>query len=149
VRELTDADETREGVIVDRRKGSLGNLTRWSPELREAWDWLKSQRNHIWEKKRRPIPHRVADRPPVVTEGGNAVSKCTMSSAWRRAMAAALAAGLITQEERFGLHALKHRGITDTRGNKADKQLASGHKSMQMVHLYDHERPVVDPAGKA
>lgn len=63
-------------------------------------------------------------------------------------MAAALAAGLITEEERFGLHGLKHRGITDTKGTKADKQLASGHKSMQMVNRYDHERPIVDPAGK-
>jgi integrase len=72
-----------------------------------------------------------------------------MSSAWRRAMAAALKAGVISKEERFGLHGLKHRGITDTKGTKADKQLASGHRSMQMVHLYDHERPVVDPAGKA
>lgn len=36
-------------------------------------------------------------------------------------MAAALSTGLITQEERFGLRALKHRGITDTKGNKADK----------------------------
>lgn len=149
VRELTDADETKEGIIVDRRKGSLGNITRWSPELREAWDWLKTRRNRIWEKKRRPIPHRAADRPIVVTEGGSAVSKYTMSSAWRRAMAAALKAGVISKEERFGLHGLKHRGITDTKGTKADKQLASGHRSIQMVHLYDHERPVVDPAGKA
>lgn len=149
VRELTDADETKEGIIVDRRKGSLGNITRWSPELKEAWDWLKTRRNRIWEKKRYPIPHRAADRPLVVTEGGSSVSKFTMSSAWRRAMAAALKAGVISKEERFGLHGLKHRGITDTKGTKADKQLASGHRSIQMVHLYDHERPVVDPAGKA
>lgn len=148
VRELTDADETEEGIIVDRRKGSLGNVTRWSTELKEAWNWLKKRRNRIWEKKRRPLPLRAEDRPLVVTEGGIAVGKHTMSSAWRRAMAAALAAGLITQEERFGLHGLKHRGITDTKGTKADKQLASGHKSMQMVNRYDHERPIVDPAGK-
>lgn len=148
VRELTDADETEDGIIVDRRKGSLGNVTRWSTELREAWNWLKKRRNRIWEKKRRPLPLRAEDRPLVVTEGGTTVGKHTMSSAWRRAMAAALAAGLITEEERFGLHGLKHRGVTDTKGTKADKQLASGHKSMQMVNRYDHERPIVDPAGK-
>lgn len=60
-------------------------------------------------------------------------------------MAAAIATGLLGPEEKFGLHAIKHRAITDTKGNKADKQLASGHKSMQMVHHYDHSRPVVDP----
>lgn len=146
-RALTDADETPEGIVVDRRKGSLGNLTRWSPELREAWDWLKRRRNGIWAKKRRSVPLRPENRPLIVTEGGNAVGKSTMSSAWRRAMAVAMEAGLITTEERFGLHSLKHRGVTDTKGTKADKQLASGHKSMQMVHHYDHERPVVDPAG--
>jgi hypothetical protein len=149
VRELTDADETDDGIIVDRRKGSLGNITRWSTDLKEAWNWLKTRRNRIWEKKRRPLPIRAEDRPLVVTEGGVAVGKHTMSSAWRRAMAAAQDAGLITNEERFGLHGLKHRGITDTKGTKADKQLASGHKSMQMVHRYDHERPIVDPAGKS
>jgi len=28
---------------------------------------------------------------------------------------------------------------------EADKQLASGHKTLQMVNHYDHSRPVVDP----
>lgn len=47
VRELTGADETDEGIIVDRRKGSLGNITRWSTDLEEAWNWLKKRRNQI------------------------------------------------------------------------------------------------------
>ena len=41
---------------------------------------------------------------------------------------------------------LKHRGITDTAGTKADKQLGSGHKSAQTLERYDHELPVVKPA---
>jgi hypothetical protein len=149
VRTLTDADETQEGIIVDRRKGSLGNITRWSPQLREAWDWLKRRRDGIWAGKRLPVPNRPQDRPLVVAENGRAVRKSTMSSAWRRAMAIAVEAKLITKEERFGLHGLKHRGITDTKGTKADKQLASGHRSMQMVNRYDHARPVVDPVTKS
>ena len=44
-------------------------------------------------------------------------------------------------------HGLKHRGITDTPGNKADKQTASGHKTPAMLNVYDHDAPVVDPAG--
>jgi hypothetical protein len=149
VRSLTDADETDDGIIVDRRKGSLGNTTEWSPELREAWDWLKIRRTGIWAKKRLPSPLRPDQRPLVVNEQGQRVSKSTMASAWRRAMAAAMAAGLIDASERFGLHGLKHRGVTDTEGTKADKQQASGHRNMQMVNHYDHERPVVKPANKA
>ena len=26
--------------------------------------------------------------------------------------------GILSQDERFGLHSLKHRGVTDTKGNK-------------------------------
>lgn len=145
VRNLSDANESKEGVIVDRRKGSLGNVTRWSTQLREAWDWLKTRRQGIWAAKRMPIPHLPKDRPLVVAETGRKVVKSTMASAWRRAMAAAISAGLLAPDEKFGLHAIKHRAITDTKGTKADKQLASGHKTMQMVHHYDHSRPVVDP----
>ena len=49
-------------------------------------------------------------------------------------------------EQRFTLHGLKHRGVTDTKGSRKRKQKASGHKSEGMVDLYDHEVPVVEPA---
>jgi len=52
--------------------------------------------------------------------------------------------GILSQDERFGLHSLKHRGVTDTRG---DKKLASGHKTDAMMHLYDHSLPVVAESG--
>jgi integrase len=71
-----------------------------------------------------------------------------MNSAWRRGMAEAMKEGLIESEERFGVHGLKHRGITDTEGNAADKQQASGHKTQQMAQHYDHEIATVDVAGK-
>lgn len=48
--------------------------------------------------------------------------------------------------DRFSLHGLKHRGITDTKGNKGDKRTASGHKTEQALNGYDHEVPTVDPA---
>lgn len=41
---------------------------------------------------------------------------------------------------------LKHRGVTDTKGNRGDKQQASGHKTEQMLDVYDHEVPLVDAA---
>ncbi|NID06601.1 integrase [Luteibacter jiangsuensis] len=148
VRDLTDASVTDEGLMVVRRKGSRPTLVRWSAELRDACDWLAARRTEVWARKRMPIPLQAKDRPLVISEDGAPLSKGAMSSAWRRAMAAAKEAGLIVEEQRFGLHGLKHRGITDTEGDTAEKQQASGHKTQQMVHHYDHSIPVVDVAGK-
>lgn len=146
VRNLTDADKTDAGIIVDRVKGSDGNVTRWCPELVEAWGWLVARRARIWLKK--PSLRGKALRPLIVSEDGCALSKSALNSAWRRAMAVAIEAGVIDACSRFGLHGLKHRGITDTPGRKADKKAASGHKTDAMLELYDHELQVVDPAGR-
>ena len=61
-------------------------------------------------------------------------------------MLAAVKAGVITEEQRFTLHGLKHRGVTDTEGSRRRKQLASGHRTEAMVMRYDHDVPVVSPA---
>jgi hypothetical protein len=61
-------------------------------------------------------------------------------------MRAAEESGVITEEQRFTLPGLKHRGVTDTKGSRRRKQLASGHQSEAMVRLYDHKVPVVAPA---
>ena len=42
-------------------------------------------------------------------------------------------AGVITPEQRFTLHGLKHRGVTDTKGSRRRKQIASGHQTEAMV----------------
>ncbi|RMQ96179.1 Prophage PSPPH06, site-specific recombinase phage integrase protein [Pseudomonas savastanoi pv. glycinea] len=47
-------------------------------------------------------------------------------------------------EERFGLHDLKRRGITDTVGNRAVKQEASGHRDEAMMDVYDLSLPLVN-----
>lgn len=61
-------------------------------------------------------------------------------------MRAATEAQVITPEQRFTLHGLKHRGVTDTQGSRRRKQLASGHRTDAMVRLYDHDVPVVATA---
>lgn len=68
-----------------------------------------------------------------------------MKTAWQRLITAAIEAGVIPEEERFTLHGLKHRGITDTRGTRAHKQDAAGHVTPQMTHRYDHELQLVEP----
>lgn len=61
-------------------------------------------------------------------------------------MRAAVESGVITPEQRFTLHGLKHRGVTDTKGSRRHKQLASGHRTEAMARLYDHDVPLVAPA---
>ncbi|GAA0721628.1 integrase [Dokdonella soli] len=145
---LTDANATNEGVMTNRRKGSRDNVVTWTPRLRMAWDSLVERRDTIWRAKRAVIPLRAEDRPLVVAEDGAALRRGVLKTAWRRLMVAAVATGAITADQRFGMHAFKRRGITDTKGTKADKQQASGHKSAAMVDVYDFEVPVVKPAGE-
>jgi site-specific recombinase XerC len=147
VRNLTDASVTTEGLMVVRVKGSRPTLVKWSQELREAVDWLVARRTEVWGQKRMPIPMRAEARPLVISEDGVAVSKSAMNSAWQRAIKQGIAAKVIEDGERFGMHGLKHRGITDTEGTAADKQQASGHKTRQMVEHYDHSVAAVDVAG--
>jgi hypothetical protein len=64
-------------------------------------------------------------------------------------MAAAIADGVLGDEDRFGLHGLKHRGVTDTEGTRADKKQASGHKTDAMPGLYDQATPRVNAAKAA
>jgi hypothetical protein len=148
VREMVDADATEEGLIVRRHKGSLTNVTAWCPELREAWDWLTDRRNAIWRDKLPVVPIEPAKRLVVVTESGRPVGRYTLNSAWRRAVRQAIEAKVITTETRFGLHGLKHRGVTDTPGGRTARKDAAGHKSQAMSDLYSHDLDVVQPAGK-
>ncbi|MFD1296437.1 hypothetical protein ACFQ4Q_07305 [Lysobacter gummosus] len=52
-------------------------------------------------------------------------------------------AKVITDDQRFTLHGLKHRGIIDS----TDKA-SGGHKSPQMRQRYDHEAPIMEPAAE-
>lgn len=166
VRTLTDAHDTPEGIMTNRRKGSRDNITQWSSDLREAWDYLVARRKLIWSGKEiegeestgkrkkvqrapRPTPIRAEDRPLLVNRDGEAVEKSTFNSAWRRLIARAIEEGVMTEGHRFGPHDLKRRGITDTPGTRGEKQQASGHKNEAMLDVYDYSLPVVKPAGDA
>ena len=131
---LTEANLLREGILSNRRKGSLDNITRWTPGLRLAVRILKKHRASIWEGRATPLT-----RPLVVSESGDTLTRDGFSVAWQRMMRAAIEAAVITEEQRFTAHGIKHRGITDS----ADKK-AGGHKTEQMRARYDHEIPVVD-----
>lgn len=143
---LTDANELPEGVLTNRRKGSRDNIVRWTPRLRAAWDGAKAYRSSIWASKSMPSPIAPERRHIVVAAHGGALQKSSLDTAWQRFITAAMQAGVITPDQRFGLHDLKRRGITDTPGTRADKQEASGHRDESMLDIYDHSRPVVSPS---
>lgn len=143
---LTDANELEEGVQTNRRKGSRDNIVRWTPRLRAVWDEAKAYRLGIWTARSFPTPLRPERRPLIVSSQGTALSKSGLDTAWQRFMTKSVEAGVLLEEERYGLHDLKRRGITDTPGNRADKQEASGHRDEAMLDIYDMSLPLVDPS---
>lgn len=56
-----------------------------------------------------------------------------LDTAWQKILTAAMAGGVIAQTERFSLHGLKHRDITDTPVYGADRQQGSGRKDESML----------------
>lgn len=90
------------------------------------------------------IPIRADSRYLFVSEDGERLTEDGWQTAWGRMMRNAVREGVLKQEDRFGLHSLKHGGVTDTRG---DKKKASGHKTDAMLSLYDHSLPTVDESG--
>jgi hypothetical protein len=145
---LTDASAKAEGVLCKRLKGSRTNLVAWSPRLRAAWDAAVARRTDVWSRRSTPVPMRAEDRPLFVGQSGARLRKGAIDSAWQAMILLALEQCTITAEDRFSLHGLKRRGITDTPGTGEEKQLASGHKSKAMLDVYDQSVPVVKPAGE-
>jgi hypothetical protein len=145
---LTDAHILDEGLRSNRRKGSRDNITEWTPRLRAAVDALLERRKATWTDLSFPHPLDPARRPLIVTIGGDPIRKSGFETAWQRMITSAIEAGAITAEQRFSLHGLKHRGVTDTEGGREQKQEASGHRSARMLDVYDHAVPLVPAAGE-
>lgn len=145
---LADDAELPDGLMTNRRKGSRDNIVAWSPRLRAAWDAAKARRDEIVAARRMPVPMHAKDRPVFVNQTGGPLAKSSFDSAFQRLMKLAIAEGVLTEEQRFGPHDLKRKGITDTKGTRGEKQQASGHKSQQMLDVYDFDVPVVGTSEK-
>ncbi|MCE4352141.1 integrase, partial [Xanthomonas hortorum pv. cynarae] len=148
VTDLTDAHAEAEGVRSSRRKGSRDTVTAWNDDLRHAWAWLAAYRQRAMNAHGRPVHMKPERRRLLVNQSGTPLSKSALDSAWQRMIALATKDGIITAEQRFSLHGLKHRGITDTAGTRADKQEAAGHATQQMTNRYSHDVPLVQPPKK-
>lgn len=147
--DMTDASATEAGLLISRRKGSNDNVTSWSPRLRAAWNAALAIRAEVYARpanRGKPIPIKPEHRYVFVNRSGDRLTKGAFDQAWQDFMSALVKEGALTPEQRFTPHGLKHRGITDTPGTKADKQLASGHKTPAMLDHYDHDLPLVLPA---
>lgn len=142
----TDANLLEEGIDCQRKKGSRANITEYDELLEEAIDAAITHRTGIHEKKSKAIPFKPEDRILLVGTEGQMIKKATWQSAWRRFLSLAIEEGAMSEEQRFGLHDLKRRGITDTPGTKAEKMEASGHKSVEMLEVYDKSKPIVAPS---
>lgn len=84
------------------------------------------------------------NRPLIVAADGSELRKSSLDTAWQRLIKLAIEEEIITEEDRFGLHDLKRRGITDTKGTRHEKREASGHRSASMMDTYDLSVPVVN-----
>jgi len=142
---LVESQATPEGLRTARRKGSRDNIVSWTPRLRAVWDAALTYRNRIIQRRRMPFQLHPARRLIFLAENGEPLKKSSLDSTWQRLMLSAIADGIITPEQRFGLHDLKRKGITDTAGTKADKQDAAG-LTEAMMPVYDFSVPLVKPS---
>lgn len=143
---LTDADLIDEGVINRRAKGSKTNATAWDDELKQAVDHLLKRRKQTWKAKKIPAPIQPEHRYILVSKKGQRfASTSSIKTAVQRAKRAAYECGVLSPDEPFHFHGLKHRGITDSK-NPA----AGGHVDPRQMGAYDHaielfEPPKADP----
>lgn len=147
---LTDAHASDKGLYVARTKGSNDTIVRWTPRLRAAWEAALTHRAMVLARESnrgRPIPIRADRRFVIVSESGTPLTKAGLDNAWQDLMHVAMEAKVITPEDRFSLHGLKHRGVTDTKGSKRRKKRASGHRTDAALDIYDHDVAIVAPAG--
>lgn len=92
------------------------------------------------------IPIAPSRRNIIVASHGGPLRKSGLDTAWQRFITLAITDDVVTLEQRFALHDLKRRGITDTVGTWADKQEASCHRDPKMMVVYDYSIPTVSPS---
>lgn len=132
VLELKKSNILDSGLLIQRRKGSRGNITLWNDRLRAAVQATNSL----------PMPNYAQDDAYLIrSQRGDKLTEDGFSTLWQRLMVMAETKGL----ERFTFHDLKAKGVSDTKG---DKQTASGHRSAAMVDTYNRKLAEVDPAGE-
>jgi len=128
VSEVTDAH-----LVTRRGKGSDGELTLWSPRLREVVDAC------LEYNRSAPTPINPADRFLIHDKRGKAIKKNACDTAWQRVLARAketAPAGMAV--EHFTFHDLKAKGVSDHVANE------SGHRTEKMKRVYIRKAKIVE-----
>jgi len=149
VLDLTDANEQESGLIIYRRKGSKTNITEWQPRLRAIWDDLKQKRTAILSERKQPHPIRADQRHLFISERtGDKLDISSLQTAMQRinVMAKDQAQKDGVEFTHFTFHDLKRKGISDT--NAPDRMASAGHRSPEMMKVYDVKPDLVQPTKK-
>lgn len=113
-----------EGIFVQQRKTGKRQIKAWTPRLRRAFEMAKS------------LPKNGCSSTYVVCrEDGSSVEHRAMNYHWANARAAA---GVVD----CTFHDLKAKAISDYEGTTAEKQMFSGHKTLNQVAVYDRKTQV-------
>jgi len=145
VRFLTDDNILENGLTCERRKGSNTNIFLYNDRLRLVLELALKYRNDLWKQKRISTPANLSDRPILINESGQRLTQEGFKSSWQRFIVSCIKNGTITSQERFSFHELKHKSISDRKGSAQEKMKASGHKSKDMLKLYDHSQELASP----
>jgi len=113
---------TDEGIYLHRRKGSRDSLIGWTPRMRAVVEVALAMHG------------KIASRYVIAGSDYGRMKESTVQTAWQRLMRG-------WTGERFTIHDLKAKGITDTTG---DKLAASGHRDPRMLAVYDRLPSRVD-----
>jgi len=140
-RNITDEHIKSDALLAERRKGSGTNLIEFNDRLRDAFTYLVECRTAIWSKSSRHIPLKASERPIVVNTFGEPLKSGAYHSSWQRFVNGCIERGVITLEQRFSMHDLKRKGITDTEEDNAGE-----HLDPRMKDVYDKSIRTVKPA---
>lgn len=115
-------DLREEGVYVQQSKTGVKQLKEWTQELRQAIERAMA------------MPSSHPTMYVFHNQSGGPLSESSMNNDWREAWAKAIEE--VPTLQRFTMHDLKAKGISDFEG---DKQLFSGHKTQRQVATYDRK----------
>lgn len=131
---LTAANETPDGILIKRLKGSRDTIILWSPRLKQVWQTAIEASN----KHRRITIIRKEDRYLIISDKTrDRISAGTFGSVWRNAMRKAVSEAEAQKLDfkPFTFHDIKKLAISsDTNPNK---KLGSGHRTSAMADYYD------------
>ena len=115
------------GIQLKRSKGSLDEITLWTPRLRKALKLLEDYNNGERFEYVFGAPNVIAKKG-IQMSPGKKMHKNTLDSQWQKLINRAVDEGLI--DEKWHFHDLKAKGVSDHEG------LVSGHKTLEAKKIY-------------